>query len=231
MKNLAIIPARSGSKGLIDKNIKELMGKPLIAYTIEAAKESECFCNIIVSTDSEEYAEIAKQYGAEVPFLRDTHTATDEASSWDVVREVLQMYKERNQEFDAFALLQPTSPLRTKEDIITGFERLEQLNAEAIVSVCEAEHSMNLYNTLPEDLSLVGFLKNSAYARRQDFEKVYRLNGALYISKTKHFYEKASIYDSKCYAMIMSRINSIDIDTQEDFEIAECLMMKYRMNK
>ena len=111
MNNLAIIPARSGSKGLKDKNIKLLNGKPLIAYSIEAAKKSEIYSHILVSTDSERYGEIAIQYGAEVPFYRSEENASDVASSWDVVKEALKKYQEMGIVFDTFTLLQPTSPL------------------------------------------------------------------------------------------------------------------------
>lgn len=117
MKNIAVITARSGSKALVDKNIKLLAGKPLLAYTIEAAKESGCFDTIMVSTDSEKYAVIARDYGAQVPFLRSEATSSDTAGSWDVVREVICQYKELGEVFDSVCLLQPTSPLRTAEDI------------------------------------------------------------------------------------------------------------------
>ena len=108
MRNLAIIPARSGSKGLPDKNIKELNGKPLMAYSIEAANESGCFTEVMVSTDSEKYAQIAREYGAHVPFLRSAATSSDQANSWDMVEEVLAEYAKRGEYFDSFCLLQPT---------------------------------------------------------------------------------------------------------------------------
>ena len=117
MKNIAIIPARSGSKGVRDKNIRNLCGKPLMAYTIEAALESGEFDEVMVSTDSEHYAEIARKYGASVPFLRSAKTASDSASSWDMVDEVLNCYAMLGKSFDTFCLLQPTSPLRDKKDI------------------------------------------------------------------------------------------------------------------
>ena len=115
MKSIAIIPARSGSKGLIDKNIRLLCGKPMLAYSIEAAEKSEIFDVVHVSTDSEQYAEIAKNYGADVPFLRGEELSNDTANTWDVVRYVLKKYKELGKYFDVVMVLQPTSPLRTKE--------------------------------------------------------------------------------------------------------------------
>lgn len=117
MGNLAIIPARSGSKGLPGKNKKPLLGKPLMAYAIEAAVESGLFKAVHLSTDSEEYAEIGRSWGAEVPFLRSLRNSSDTASSWDAVLEVLEQYSRQGREFDTVMLLQPTSPLRTAEDI------------------------------------------------------------------------------------------------------------------
>ena len=141
MRTLAVIPARSGSKGLKDKNILPLCGKPLLSYTIEAALKSQCFDTVMVSTDALEYAEIAAACGAEVPFLRSKAAATDQASSWEVVLEVLQKYEEKGRQFDFVMLLQPTSPLRNEQEIRNAFSVQERNHAEAVVSVCEMEHS------------------------------------------------------------------------------------------
>lgn len=227
LKNIAIIPARSGSKGLKDKNIRELNGKPLLAYTIEAAIRSEQFSCIHVSTDSEEYAKIAIQYGAEVPFLRSKEMASDTASSWDTAREVLYRYKEFGQTFDTIALLQPTSPLRTEEDIKKGYQILKEKGANSVISVCEAEHSPLWCNTLPEDLSMNGFLKRDDNAPRQALSVYYRLNGALYIVKTSILLEKKDIYQSHSFAYQMSQESSVDIDTELDFCIAKVIMDYY----
>ena len=182
MNNLAIIPARSGSKGLKDKNIKLLNGKPLIAYSIEAAKKSEIYSHILVSTDSERYGEIAIQYGAEVPFYRSEENASDVASSWDVVKEVLKKYQEMGIVFDTFTLLQPTSPLRKYEDIKKAYELFKEKDAIAVVSVCEMEHSPLWSNTLPENNSLSGFLRADSNKQRQKLETFYRINGAIYMA-------------------------------------------------
>lgn len=151
MNNLAIIPARSGSKGLKDKNIKLLNGKPMISYSIEAAKDAGIYSHIFVSTDSEKYGAIAEEYGAEVPFYRSARNASDMASSWDVVKEVLLKYKKLGVDFDTFTLLQPTSPLRDSRDIQSAYSLLIEKNAIAVISVCEMEHSPLWSNTLPED--------------------------------------------------------------------------------
>ena len=160
MNNIAIIPARSGSKGLKDKNIKELDGKPLMAYSIEAALKSNQFETVMVSTDSKEYAKVASEYGAEVPFLRSEKTSTDEAGSWDVVLEVLSNYVGLGKTYDTVCLLQPTSPLRKVDDIINSYKMLEEKRADAITSVCEVDHSPWWTMTLPPNGSLKEFRKN-----------------------------------------------------------------------
>lgn len=224
MNNLAIIPARSGSKGLKDKNIKPLNGKPLIAYTIEAAIKSGKFSHVMVSTDSHDYAKIAIEYGAEVPFYRSENTSSDSASSWDVVKEVLAEYKKIGIEFDTFTLLQPTSPLRDFTDIKNVFHIFDEKSAIAVVSVCEMEHSPLWSNTLPSDDSMNDFLKDASNCQRQRLEKFYRINGAIYLANVKAFYENVNLYREGCFAYKMSLEKSVDIDTELDFIIAEALI-------
>lgn len=225
MKNLAIIPARSGSKGLKDKNIKLLNGKPLMAYTIEAAIQSKMFDEVMVSTDSEEYADIAKKYGAKVPFMRSSELSNDTASSWDVVRDVLDRYREAGKVFDTVALLQPTSPLRTAEDIIEGYKLMNDKSANSVIGVCEVDHSPLWMNTLPEDNSMGNFINPKVVGLpRQELEKYYRINGAIYIIKTEYLLKIDNIYKYKSYALIMDRMNSIDIDQDIDFILAESIL-------
>lgn len=224
MNNLAIIPARSGSKGLKDKNIKLLNGKPLIAYSIEAAEKSGIYSHILVSTDSEEYGKIAIKYGAEVPFYRSEENASDVASSWDVVKEVLRKYTEMGVEFDTFTLLQPTSPLRKTEDILNAYQIFKEKKATAVVSVCEMEHSPLWSNTLPKDNSLLGFLKSESNKQRQKLETFYRINGAIYMANVKEFLKDTNLYRDNCFAYKMSAERSIDIDTELDFKIAETII-------
>lgn len=224
MKNLAIITARSGSKGIRDKNIKLLSGKPLMAYTIEAAYESSVFDEVFVSTDSEKYSEIARKYGASVPFLRSEQMSSDTASSWEVVRETLIRYKEIGKQFDTITLLQPTSPLRSAEDIIAAYELFQNKNADSVISVCEMEHSPLLCNQLGEGGLMKGFVVKDFYLKpRQELPKYYRLNGAIYIVRTKCDIDIFDLYDDKSYAYIMPQERSIDIDTQLDFEVAQCI--------
>ncbi|MDF2801222.1 MAG: acylneuraminate cytidylyltransferase [Anaerocolumna sp.] len=229
-KFLAIITARSGSKGLRDKNIKELNGKPLIAYTIEAAKKSGVFDDIIVSTDSEEYGNIAKIYGAEVPFLRPDSLASDTTSSADVIKHTILELEKIGLKYDYFMLLQPTSPLRNEKDILNATKLLFEKNANAIVSVCEADHSPILMNTLQESLSMDGFISQNGNKRRQDLPKYYRLNGAIYLCNTLYYLQYMDFYKEKSYAYIMDKLNSVDIDDYNDFLFAE-LLIKTEVNK
>lgn len=222
---LAIIPARSGSKGLPHKNIKKLDGKPLIAYTIEAAKRSNLFKDIFVSTDSEEYAEISKSFGAIVPFLRDEDLASDNSKMSDVIINVLEKLKMIGKEYDYFMLLQPTSPLRTEEDILNSYNFLKMKNGNSVIAVCEAEHSPLWMNTLSENLCLDDFLE-SANKNRQELEQYYRINGAIYLSNVEYYKKFKNFYKEKSYAYVMDREKSIDIDTKLDFILAE-VILKY----
>lgn len=229
MKNIAIIPARSGTKGLPDKNIRLLNEKPLIAYSIEAALESGCFEEIMLSTDSEKYAEIGRSYGAKVPFLRSQKTASDSASSWDTVEEVLDGYLDQGREFETFCLLQPTSPLRTAEDIREAYLVYEQKASFAVVSVCEAEHSPLWCGTLPDNQEFIHFVNENSQKRRQDSGKFYRINGALYIVSTRRFATDRFLYREGSFAYIMPQERSVDIDTEVDFKLAE-LMVREKNN-
>lgn len=223
MKNIAIIPARSGSKGLPNKNIKELNGNPLLFYSVKAARNSGLFTEIMVSTDSEKYAEIARKCGANVPFLRSDYNSCDNASSWDVVKEVLGNYLKLGKQFDTVCLLQPTSPLRTAEDIVNAYKLLEEKEADAITSVCECDHSPLWCMTLNEDRYLGDFRKSLADLPRQQLKQYYRFNGAIYIRKIKYIDNVVEIAYEKEYAFLMDKKQSVDIDTIEDFEYVKFL--------
>lgn len=224
MRNIAIIPARSGSKGLPDKNIKELNGKPLLAYSIEAAINSECFDTVMVSTDSERYANIARKYGAEVPFFRSEQTSTDNASSWDTVMEVLDKYKEIGQQFDNFCLLQPTSPMRIATDIQNAYKIIQDKKAIAVLSMTELEHPLSWCGQLGQDDSLNGFMDRTGDRQRQSQNKYYRPNGAIYFVSIPEFRKEQFLYREGAYAYIMPKERSVDIDTEFDFKFAEFLM-------
>lgn len=226
MNHLAIIPARSGSKGLKDKNIKPLNGKPLLAYSILAAQESRCFSEIMVSTDSPLYAEIAREFGASVPFLRSADTSGDVAGSWDVVLEVLAGYRRIGMQFDTVCLLQPTSPLRKAEDIIGGYAEYEEKKADAVTAVCEMDHSPLWSVKLDASLSMVEFRRNMQSVPRQMLDTYYRINGALYIRKVNYTTQGIELLDQNEFAYVMNKKRSVDIDCAEDFEYAAFLMSK-----
>lgn len=225
-KLIAIITARSGSKGLKDKNIKQLNGKPLLAYSVEAAIKSGVFDTVHVSTDSLEYAEIARSYGADEPFLRDVQNSGDASSSWDAMREVLRKYEDLGKHFDICALLQPTSPMRSAEDIRLAYSLFEKRGARSLTSVTEVDHPVQWCFKLDNTYSMKDFA-SSPYkeCRRQQLEKHYRENGAIYIVGTSDIMDSSfDFYTEQCVAYIMDRNRSIDIDTQQDFIVAETIM-------
>lgn len=227
MSNIAIIPARSGSKGVIHKNIRCVAGKPLLAYTIEAALESGCFDTVHVSTDSEEYAEIARKYGADVPFLRSEALAADNSSTWDAVLEALEKYSERGKLFNTMMLMQPTTPLRTGEDVIQAYRLKKEKKATSIISVCEVDHSPLWCDNIPEDGNMHGFgNKDLAWVTRQELKTFYRVNGAIYLMDVygKDIPYINDLYDTNCYAMIMDRKKSVDIDSEDDLAMVEFLI-------
>lgn len=224
MKTIAIITARSGSKGLKDKNIKMLNGKPMIAYTIEACIQSGCFTCVHVSTDSEKYAAIAREYGADVPFLRTEELSSDTATSEAVVKWTLEQYDKLGQEYDSFAIMQPTSPLRSPEDIKNSFAIYEEKDANAVIGVCEMDHSPIWSNVLPEDHSMTGFLDKASNVDRHHLPTYYRINGAMYLVRRSAYTDHTAMYGEKSYAYVMDRNRSIDIDTELDFKMAEFLM-------
>lgn len=224
IKNLAIIPARSGSKGLKNKNILKLGRKHLMGYSIETAINSDLFDCVHVSTDDIGYAEIAKQYGADVSFLRSEELSSDVADTWDAVRFIVNRFKELGRNFNRITLLQPTSPLRSVQDIKDAYMLFEDKDAESVISVCEVEHSPQFMKTLNENLSMEGFVDLDKSVRRQEQGKYYRLNGAIYMLNVNVLDKIQELYGKKSYAYIMPRERSVDIDTMWDFEYAEFLL-------
>lgn len=221
MRRLAIIPARAGSKGLEDKNIIDLCGKPLIAYTIEAAIQSGTFEKIIVSTDSEKYADISRQYGADV-MMRGEELSNDKATSFMVIEDVLNRCSEA---YDYFVLLQPTSPLRNRNHIkeaaalFEGF--IDRFNF--LVSMKESEHAKVLCNPIEDDLSLKYFNTDFSNYRRQAY-KDYSPNGAIFIGKPHEYLKQKHFFGSKSLAYIMNQYDSVDIDTSLDLIVARALL-------
>jgi len=218
---LAIIPARGGSKRLPRKNVLDLNGKPLIAYTIEAGVKSSYINKVLVSSDDSEILEISKQYGAET-IIRPDELASDTATTFDAIKHSIKNSKH----YDYVVLLQPTSPLRDSKQIDEAIELLIEKDADAIVSVCEVDHSPLWSNTIEETLSMQSFLKEEVLNKRsQDLETYYRLNGAIYICKIDKLLEEESFFlKENIFAYVMDRESSIDIDEEFDFRIAEVLI-------
>ena len=223
---LAIIPARGGSKRLPGKNIMDLAGKPLIAWTIEAALNSKYIDRIVVSTDDQEIANISIKYGAEVPFLRPKSLATDDTSSIDTVINVLGEIEKIDQHYEYIVLLQPTSPLRTEIDIDKAIELLEKKSADSVISVCKVDHPLHWTNTLPDDGNMqLFFREDNANKRSQDFDKYYRLNGAIYIVKIGRLLKEESLFlKTNTFAYCMDAYSSVDIDKEEDLMVAKCFV-------
>lgn len=226
-KVLGLIPARAGSKGVPRKNIRLLAGKPLICYTIEEAKASGIFDLLLVSTDGEEIAATAVKAGAEAPFTRPPELAADDAKGIDVLDHAMDWCEKNNKDFDWIMLLQPTSPLRSSDDIINSCEIMLQRKAEAVVSVCEAEDHPLWCNTLPDDHSMNNFLRPEvSRTNRQDLPVYYKLNGAVYLAKWDFIRRRGSWYGPRTYAYVMPQERSLDIDSPIDFEVAGVLMKK-----
>lgn len=222
---LAVIPARGGSKGVPHKNIKELAGKPLLAYTVEAAVKSGVFEKVIVSTDDAEIADAARKYGAEIPFIRPDAISGDFVSSDDVVEHALNYFKDMGQDFDTVCKLQPTSPLRTAEHIRQAYMQMQEKKADFVVSVCECEHSPLWSGILDEDNRLDKFIREDVKrACRQSLPAYYRLNGAIYMAKTEAFLKQKSFLGKNGIAYIMPQRDSVDIDSSLDFLFADFLI-------
>jgi len=222
---LVIIPARGGSKGVPKKNIKSLNGKPVISYTIEEAKKSKYIDRIVVSTDNKDIAEVSKNYGAEVPFLRPSELAKDDTPGIDPIIHCINWLKENEKYLpDYVCLLQCTSPFRRVQQIDEALERLIYENFDSLVSICESEVTPYWMKKI-EKGKLKDFLEHSTfYIRRQDAPKVYRLNGAIYISKIECLLKNKNWYTDNTAPYIMDKVTSVDIDDIIDFKFAEFLM-------
>jgi CMP-N-acetylneuraminic acid synthetase len=225
---LGLIPARGGSKGLPGKNVRQLAGRPLIAWTIGAARESGVLDTVVVSTDDEEISAAARAEGAEV-LARPDSLASDDSPMMDAVRHAIESLAASGRTFTHLMLLQPTSPLRTADDVRSAVDRLDQSPGRAVVSVCPAEHSPLLANTLPDDGSMAAFLRPEvATSNRQAMPQYYRLNGAVYLAEIDALLASGSFVSEDTYALVMPIERSVDIDSELDFQIAECLLARER---
>lgn len=225
---IAIIPARSGSKGLPGKNIKLLCGKPLIAWSIEAALESKYIDEVMVSTDCENIADIAVQFGSTVPFIRPANLAADTALSIDVIKHVIEFYRSKfSRSFDYIVLLEPTSPLRTTDDVDGAIAKLlENSQAHSIVGICKTESQNPAFLVKKEQSGLLVGYENLGMkvVRRQDISDVYFLEGSIYISDIPVLLEKGTFYHDQTLGYEVPKWKSFEIDDLDDFIIVEALM-------
>jgi CMP-N,N'-diacetyllegionaminic acid synthase len=222
LKIIAIIPARGGSKGVKNKNIRMVHGKPLIAWTIEEALKSKWINDVLVSTDDIKIAEISKRFGAKVPFLRDSSLAQDETPTIDVVIDVLNRYLD----FDWGILLQPTSPLRTANDIDEMIEECFTKKALSSVSVCQTEESPFWVYKKDDNNHLVPLFDGIRITRRQDLPLTYRLNGAMYFFNRNDLLKTRQLVNHQTLAYEMPISRSIDLDTENDFKNLNALNME-----
>ena len=222
-KVLAIIPARAGSKGLPGKNVKILGDKPLIAWTIEAALGSSFISKTIVSTDCQEIGSVGRKYGAEVPFIRPAHLATDSATTGDVIHHAITVLDE---DYDVIIVLQPTSPFRTQVDIKRAFDLYWNNTSSSVVSVMEADKSPYwcFFRENNHAIRPVLNLKGQ-FSRRQDVPITYLLNGAIYIVGRKTFARNRKLIFSDTLSIVMSKQSSIDIDDIIDFKLAQLTLV------
>ena len=225
MSRLAIITARGGSKRIPKKNIREFCGKPILAYSIEAALESGLFDHVMVSTDSEEIAEIARKYGAEVPFFRSETTSGDFATTNDVLAEVLEEYEKRGMHFDVACCIYPTAPFVTAEKLKTAVAQLESSDADTLIPVVSFSYPPQRAMVV-ENERLVFKYPEYLDSRSQDLQSHYHDVGQFYVFRTDRFAINKKLMVGDILPFIVSELEVQDIDNLTDWKIAE---MKYRL--
>jgi CMP-N,N'-diacetyllegionaminic acid synthase len=225
MTVLALIPARGGSKSVPGKNLRPLGGKPLIAWTIEAARACPGLDRVVVTTDSPEIAAVARDYGAETPFLRPAEFARDDSSGDDPIFHALQWFEEHEGYQPEFVLaLQPTSPFRTADDIAAALQLARERNADGITSVTPARQHPHWMKRILEDGRLVDYVeRDRACQARQELPSVFALNGAIFLIRRTVLLNDRTWYPERTYAYVMPPERSLDIDTPWDFRLAELL--------
>ena len=231
-KIIAIVPARQGSKGLAKKNIINFLGKPLLAWSIEAALQSKYVDKIIVSTDSTEIAGVGEKFGADIPFIRPSYLSEDSSTSVDVIFHAIEFMSEKlGENFDFVILLEPTSPLRTSEDVYLALEKLiGSPDARSLVSVGESEsqHNKLQFNiTESEFISVEPSSKKFVHMRRQDLARSYFLDGSIYLSYIHTLFEFASFVHGKTLTLSLPKWKNIEIDDEYDYVMALALGRKY----
>lgn len=221
--NIAIIPARGGSKRIPRKNIKLFYGKPMIAYSIETALQSGCFDKVIVSTDDQEIANIAKQYGAEIPFMRPTEISDDHATTIDVIHHAVTWYESQNINIDNVCCLYATAPFVCQNDLQQGLTLLTQEGVEFTFSATEFPFPIQRAIKIAKNGEISMFNPENALVRSQDLAPAFHDAGQFYWGKKQAFLEKKAIFAPHSRAVLLPRIRVQDIDTPEDWEMAEYL--------
>ncbi|MCV6610682.1 MAG: acylneuraminate cytidylyltransferase family protein [Amphritea sp.] len=224
---IAIIPARGGSKGLPGKNIRSLSGKPLIAYTIEAAIQSRAVTRVVVSTDCHEIADVAKLYGAEVPFLRPDELSTDSANAIDVYVYMIEKLGDsmaQSGDLESIVVLLPTCPMRNAKDIDEAISIFKEKKADSVISHTEEAHPIRWHKYIDREGKISNIFEETLRNRQEEVPTYYP-NGAIYVFKSD-ILRKGAYYSEKSYAYLMPRKRSVDIDTIDDFEYAEFLMRR-----
>lgn len=227
---ITLITARGGSKGIPRKNLVVVGGKPLIAWTIEAALKSNFVDRVLISTDDEEIAQIAKEWGAEVPFMRPAELAQDNSPHMPVVMHAIDwLNAHESKTFEQIVLLQPTSPLRTSEDIDNALNLLLEKKGDSVVSVSEACSHPYLVKRVSEDGRLEDFMPTpSGYLARQHLPPAYALNGAVYVVRRDVLVERQTFYTNRTYAYLMPAERSLDIDTPWDLHLADLILSELK---
>lgn len=226
MSKLCIIPARGGSKRIPRKNIKNFLGKPIIAYSIEVALQSNLFDEVMVSTDDTEIAEIAKRYGAKVPFIRSNRNANDYATTVDVINEVLLQYKKSGKSFKAACCIYPTAPFIFENKLKEAFDLLEINNFDCVFPVMEFSFPIQRALKKNSDNKMSLFQPEHLNSRSQDLEKAYHDSGQFYWFKTKEILEKGKLWTDNTGVIVIKESEGQDIDTPEDWKLAE---IKYKL--
>ncbi|MEG6616505.1 acylneuraminate cytidylyltransferase family protein [Peptococcaceae bacterium 1198_IL3148] len=223
-KVVCIIPGKGGSTRFPRKNVYPLLGKPLIAYTIEAAKESDLFNDIYVSTEDEEIKEVSQKYGASVPYLRPEYLSKDPAGVVDVCLHMLDYLGQQGKVYDTLIILLPTSPLRNKDDIKNAYEKFLSSKENFLMSVCEFEHSPYRSMRLNEDGTLKPNYEQYIKLKSQELPKSYRVNGAITIVNIESFKKEKSYFTYPLQSYVMPVERSVDIDNISDLLYAEYLL-------
>ena len=222
-KVLGLIPARGGSKGVPNKNLRDLDGKPLIAHSIEAGQKASSIDTVVVSTDDDEIATVAEQYGARVPFIRPDHLATDQAPTAPVIKHAVEYLRKKGEDYSTFVLLQPTSPLRTEEHIDEAYSQYGRSDVDSLISAYPTYDTR--WQQTPEGAEKLNYTE--AEKRRQDREPEYVINGAVYVTDVAKFMDTEDTITGKTGIYEMSERESVDIDTPFDLWLAEQILSEW----